>query len=73
MLLLPGLHLDRRTGAPALDFGDGPTTRYDAWVELADAPHVREDAAAQLEQLGRLGEISHDPTLPLEALAGTRL
>lgn len=62
------------TGAPALDFGDGyPTTKYDAYVQLADAPLVREDAAAREEQLGRLESIAHDPTLPLEALAGTRL
>lgn len=62
------------TGAPALDFGDGcPTTKYDAWVELADAPLVREDAAAQLEQLNRLGGIAQDPTLPLESLAGVTL
>ena len=46
---------------------------YDVWVSIEGAPTVRDDEAAQAEQLNRLGALAQDPTLPLEALAGARL
>lgn len=62
------------TGAPALDFGDGYAhTRYDVWVELKGAPITRDDDDAQAQQMHRLEQLAADPTLPLEALAGTLL
>lgn len=47
--------------------------QYDVHVTLEGAPTVRFDPESQAEQLHRLEQLANDPTLPLEALAGTRL
>jgi hypothetical protein len=60
--------------APAIDFGDGYASKcYDAWVEVTDMPTTRDDAQARATQAARGQALAADPTLPLAALAGTRL
>lgn len=61
------------TDAPALDFGTGPTRRYDAYLELEDVPTVKDDPATRRTRSARLASLEADPTLDLPAMANTPL
>lgn len=59
--------------APALDFGDGPTRRYDASLTVEGAPEVVLTPQSLANQRGRFESIIADPTLDVAAMANTVL
>ena len=63
--------------SPGFIWSDAPYVEgfatYDVSVHIAGAPVARHDPAAENVQFERLGQLAEDPTLPIEALAGTKL